>query len=73
MTKEQSSEMVRCLPVTERLFAYFLEDDGDRNGLNGGNRENGGPSDVDNTWRDNANENLSVRFVLSRNILIVNF
>lgn len=44
----------------------ILEDDGDRNGLNGGNRENGDASNVNYNWRDNANDNLSVRLVLSR-------
>lgn len=37
-----------------------------RNGLLGGNRKNGGASNVDNNSRDNANENWAVRLVLSR-------
>lgn len=33
----------------------------------GGNRANGGAAHADNNWRDNANSNLAVRLVLSRN------
>lgn len=40
----------------------------DVHGLNGGNRDNGGPSNVDNDHRDNADENLAVRLVLECDI-----
>ena len=46
---------------------YFLRDDGDRHGLDGGSAGFGGPSKVDNDWRDRANDALAVRLVLSRN------
>lgn len=46
-----------------------IEDDGVRNGLDGGNADNGGASNVDNNSRDNANDNLTVRLVLARNAL----
>ena len=45
---------------------YFLEDDGDRNGLNGGYRDDGGASYVSYSWRGGAFPHLSVRLVLSR-------
>src|SRR3989338_6069762 len=57
-------------PVKRLAMRTILEDDDARNGLNGGNRDNGGPSNVDNNSRDNADDNLAVRLVLARNTLI---
>lgn len=45
---------------------YFLGDDGARNGLVGGYRAVGGPSDVGSDWRGDAGSRLAVRLVLSR-------
>ena len=51
-----------------------MYDDGHRNGLNGGNRDNGGAVNVDNDHRDNRNDNLGVRVVLSlRNSQILTY
>lgn len=52
--------------VIEWLNLHFLDEDGARNGLNGGNRANGGASNVNYNWRDDANDNLAFRLVLSR-------
>ena len=43
-------------------------DDGHRYGLIGGNTDNGGAANVNNNPRDNANDNIAVRLVLSRKL-----
>lgn len=57
---------MRCLPVDILAKITFLGGD-DRNGLMGGDRGNGGPSNVNYNWRDNSNDNLAVRLVLASN------
>ena len=54
------------LLAIKTAFSHFHED-GDRNGLIAGNRDNGGAANVDNNWRDNRNDNYAVRLVLARN------
>lgn len=51
----------------------YIHEDGKRNGLIGGNRDNGGAANVDNNWRDNRNDNNAVRLVLQRNIKKIAF
>ncbi len=63
--------MVHAWTARDLLGSTYREhDDGHRNGLNGGNRDNGGAANADNDHRDNRNENLSVRLVLSRKELL---
>ncbi len=49
--------------------ACIFEDDA-VNSLNGGNRENGGVSNVDNSSRSNANPNIAVRLVLECTFMV---
>ncbi|PIZ94524.1 MAG: hypothetical protein COX81_03415 [Candidatus Magasanikbacteria bacterium CG_4_10_14_0_2_um_filter_37_12] len=45
---------------------YVIREDGERSGLVGGDREDGGAADVGYDWRDNRSDVIAVRLVLQR-------